>query len=466
MNKTSAKPKVTVYIPCHNYGRFLAEAIESVIRQIFQSWELIIINDGSSDNTEEVIGKYATEFPEQITYICHSQPKGLRACANTAIRQAKGDYIMRLDADDFLDESALLVMTTYLDQHPDIALVYPNYTYIDEIGKVLYFENRKKIGTEVKVLNLPAHGACTMVRKRVLKSLGGYDEKFNAQDGYELWLKVIEKHRVGNVATPLFFYRQHHQSMTQDEDRILSARQAIKRDLVARHEGQIKPKIVAIVPAKNTYQQVPNIVFKKFRGKPVIDFTLDTALESGVFDKIFVTTDDPKVVDYCSKKKSVIAALRDPELSRPNITMSQILYDAVCRLERDFGIYADILVLLSVNDPLHRPDFIRTAIDTLLLYDTDSVISVYEDNNLYFIHGENGLELINEGMLKRVRMERETLYMFTGTITVVWRDVVKENDILGKRIGHVVTPRNESLPIRYLFDMWMVKQVLDSKSQT
>jgi len=462
---TSCSPKVSVYIPCHNYGRFLSTAIESVISQTFKNWELLIINDGSNDDTEKIANKYLTMFPKKILYHFNIKPKGLRACANFAIDSARGDYIIRLDADDFLDESALLVMATYLDQNPDIALVYPNYTYVDENGKNLYIENRKKIGTEVKILDLPAHGACTMVRRRVLKIIGGYDETYDAQDGYELWLKVINQHNVGNVATPLFYYRQHQQSMTQDVNKILSARQKIIHDLVTKRGGPTKPRIVAIVPAKNTYRQVPNIVFKKFRGKPLLDYTLDTAIESQLFEKIFVTTDDVKVVEYCSNKNNVIAALRPPELSFPNVTSSQILFDAVNRLECEHSIYADIVVLLSVNAPLHRPDFIRTAIDTLLLYDTDSVISVYEDGALHFIHGQNGLKLINEGMLKQIRMEREALYTFTGAITVVWRDVISAGDILGKKIGHVVTPQDESLPIRYLFDMWLVRQILTQKQK-
>jgi CMP-N-acetylneuraminic acid synthetase len=297
-----------------------------------------------------------------------------------------------------------------------------------------------------------------------LKSIGGYDEKYDAQDGYELWLKVIDRHDVANITTPLFFYRQHTRSMTTDENRILHSRQKIKRDLVAKREGKIAPRIVAIVPAKNTYEQVPNVVFKKFRGQPLIDYTLNTAIDAKIFEKIFISTDDKNVVDYCSgKNDSLIAALRDPDLSLPNVTASEILSDAVNRLERDYAIYPDILVLLSVNSPLHRPDFIRTAVDTLLLYNTDSVISVYEDDNLHFVHGRDGLELINEGMLKRLRIEREALYTYTGVITVVWRDVVSPSDIFGKKIGHVVTPRDESLPIRYLFDMWMIRQVLGSK---
>lgn len=465
MSNRITKPKVTVYIPCHNYGHYLCFSIESVLKQILTDWELLIINDGSEDNTEKIALEYVNQFPEKITYHSHEKPKGLRACANYAILAARGEYIMRLDADDFLDESALLVMAHYLDQNRDIALVYPNYHYVDKNGKTLYIENRKKVDDEVKVLNLPAHGACTMIRKRILKCVGGYDEKYDAQDGYEIWLKVINQHKVGNVSTPLFYYRQHDQSMTTNEGRIHNAQQEIKRDQIIRREGSIKPRIVAIVPAKNTYQQVPNIVFKKFRGKTLIDYTLNNAVKSGIFDEIFVTTDDNQVVEYCSKKESVLAAIRPPELSLPNATVSQILYDAVNRLESDFSIYADILVLLSVNDPLHRPDFIRTAVDTLLLYNTDSVISVYESINLNFIHGKNGLELLNKGMLKKIQNEREALYIFTNAITVVWRDVITDEDIFGSKIGHVVTPRNESLPIRYLFDIWMINKVLGEKTR-
>lgn len=461
-----SKPKVTVYIPCHNYGRFLTQATESVLNQIFTEWELIIINDGSTDGTDTIALSFADKYPDKITYFSHDAPRGLRACANRALELARGEYIIRLDADDFFDESALLVMAAYLDQNPEIVLVYPNYSYVDEAGKILNTENRKKIGKEVRVLNLPAHGACTMVRKRILKSIGGYDEQYDAQDGYELWLKVIDRHKVANITTPLFFYRQHSSSMTTDENRILHSRQKIKRDLVAKREGRISPRIVAVVPAKNTYEQVPNIVFKKFRGQQLIDYTLNTAVDAGLFEKIFITTDDKKVVDYCSGKDgNIIAALRPPELSLPNVTASEILFDAVNRMEQDYSVFPDILVLLSVNSPLHRPDFIRTAIDTLLLYNTDSVISVYEDDNLHFIHGRDGLELLNEGMLKCLRIEREALYTYTGAITVVWRDCIREDDMFGKKIGHVVTPRDESLPIRYLFDMWMIKQVLGSKKQ-
>ena len=159
--RTSARIKVSLYIPCHNYGRYLPQAVDSVLGQIMTEWDLVIINDGSSDNTTEVADVYAGKYPEKIRVHHHDKAQGLLRFANVALEMVKGEYIMRLDADDFLDESALLVMFQYLDHNSVIVLVYPNYLYVDKDGHYLRMENRKKVGTEAKLLDLPAHGACT-----------------------------------------------------------------------------------------------------------------------------------------------------------------------------------------------------------------------------------------------------------------------------------------------------------------
>lgn len=457
----SMKPKVTVYIPCHNYGRFLAQALESVLGQSCKDWELIIVDDGSVDETATIADRYADLHPDRIRVFRHSPTRGLQACANLALEAARGDYIMRLDADDFLDESALLVLAAYLDHHPEVALVYPNYTYVNEQGEFLGVENRKKVGKEAKLLDLPAHGACTMVRKRVLKSIGGYNESYEAQDGYELWLKVLHRYQVANVSTSLFYYRQHGDSVSRDQERILAARERIKRDLVERSAGKVKPRVVAMVPAKNTYKKLPNIVLAEFAGRPLIDYTLEAAREVGTFETIFVTTDDPRVVEYCRRIPGVLADVRFRELSLQQVRLSQVLHDAVLRLEQEHDICPDILVILSVHSPLRRPEHIRNAIDTLLLYNTDSVISVYEDYDLHFAHGENGLEPLNKGMLQRLRLEREALYVDNGAIRVLWRDILTETERYGRKVGHIVMPLKESFQIKSPFDAWMIEQIIN-----
>ena len=460
---SNARIKVTVYITSRNYGRFLCEAVDSILRQSISSWELLIFDDGSSDDTASIANKYVQEHPNKIVLHRNPKPCGLRACANKAIEAARGEYVIRLDADDYFDDNALLVLSRFLDEHQDIGLVYPNWVYVDEDGGYLGLENRKRIGTEDKVLDLPAHGACTMVRKRVLKSIGGYDEKFDSQDGHELWLKVLHRFNVGNVSTPLFFYRQHGNSMSRDQRRLLSARQKIKRDLALKQNGKIKPRIVAIVPAKNTYANMPNVALNPLAGKPLIDYTLDAAERANLFENIYVTTDDPNVVAHCGTRDSVIAELRPDALSSTRTKLTDVLLHSIDQLENEQGVFPDIVTLLSIHSPLRRSEHIVKAIDTLTLYNVDNVISTYEDVDLHFAHGRDGLETINKGMLNTLRFEREALYVDNGAIHTFWREYATETNMYQGRVGHIVMCKEDSSQIKHANDIPMIELQLQQR---
>lgn len=443
--------KVTVYITSHNYGRFLSEAVESVVRQTLTSWELFIVDDGSNDTTADTARQFAAH-DTRISIIEHPEPLGLRASANEVIERARGQYIIRLDADDFLDESALLVLSAYLDENPEVGLVYPNWIYINERGGFLGIESRKKIGREARVLDLPAHGACTMVRKRVLKSVGGYDTSHDAQDGHELWLKVLSRFGVANVQTPLFYYRQHGSSMSRDENRLLLARSRIKEDLASRHRGAVAPRAVAIIPVKNTYEHMPNVALEPIAGKPLLDYTVEAALHSGRFDRVFVYCDDEAVVRHCSRFSGILVDLRSPDLSAPQSKLADVLVSAVHCLEEKYSVYPDILAVLSIHSPLRTSQHIGEALDTLALYGVDNVISTYEDRELHFIHGRDGMEPLNAGMLLKLRFEREALFVDNGAVHVCWRDVVNRDTLYHGRIGHFVMPREVSSQIKSLQD--------------
>ena len=101
-------PKVTIYMPNHNYAKYIDEAIESIKKQSFEDWELIIIDDGSTDSSREILEKYKSE--EKIT-VLEQENQGLNITNNVAIRLARGEYIVRVDADDYLDENFLLVLS-------------------------------------------------------------------------------------------------------------------------------------------------------------------------------------------------------------------------------------------------------------------------------------------------------------------------------------------------------------------
>ena len=220
-------PLITVYITNYNYGKFIKKAIDSVLNQTFKNFELIIIDDGSKDKSAKIIKQFQNKNKIKVVF---QKNKGLIVSNNLALRMSNAKYIMRLDSDDWLDPHALEIMVNILERNKKISLVFPDYYEVDKNGKIIG-QVRRHDFKKVKLLDQPAHGACTMIRKENLLDIGGYDEEFNCQDGYYLWLKFIKKYVVRNVNLPLFYYRQHQNSLTNNSKRILFNRSRIIRKL-------------------------------------------------------------------------------------------------------------------------------------------------------------------------------------------------------------------------------------------
>jgi glycosyltransferase involved in cell wall biosynthesis len=219
-------PKVSVYVVSHNYGRFLSEAIESVLRQHYENWELLLIDDGSSDHTAEVMQLYVGDPRVRVF---RTSGIGLPAVCNLALRESRGEYLIRLDGDDVLDENALFVLLSYLERQPEVALVFPDYYLIDEGGEIFAHERRQKISESSHLMDMPPNGACMLIRKSVLELIGGYREDLGAQDGFDLWAKIRNTHRTMNVNLPLFYYRRHGDNLTNGSYRILADQKGCDR---------------------------------------------------------------------------------------------------------------------------------------------------------------------------------------------------------------------------------------------
>ena len=140
----SADPLVTIYVPCRNYGRFLKQSVDSVINQLYPNWELIIIDEASTDDTQQIAKSLSDTDSGRIKFIHNKEPLGLQKLANAVLGIANGKYMMRLDADDWLDECALLLMVSKLEKSAKAGLVYGNYFYTDEDGRVLGMEKHHK----------------------------------------------------------------------------------------------------------------------------------------------------------------------------------------------------------------------------------------------------------------------------------------------------------------------------------
>jgi CMP-N-acetylneuraminic acid synthetase len=448
-------PKVTVYIPTYNYGAYLQKSVESVLKQNYEDWELIIINDGSTDSTQAVLAQFSEHSKIRIY---HQQNQGLTRTNNKAIEMSRGEYIMRLDADDYLDENALLVLANVLDCKPEVALVYPDYYVVSEDGELVRLERRSKAYEEDELLDLPSHAACAMIRKSCLIELGGYNEDISCQDGYDLWIRLIQKYQVYNVNLPLFYYRRHAGSMSSRMDSLLRTRQQIKREFVAKL-GRELPRVLAIIPTRDDSTTTqPPLALRQLAGSTVLDYTVDAALKSGVLDRIVVTSESQQVLEYAQRFDGVEVIPRSSELGKSNFPIEPTVVYILSELERREGYVPDAVMLLFVVSPLREARHIQKALDTLQIFNCDSVVSVREDNSHFYRRGRYGLEpIIKE---RKLRIEREIFYADNAAVVLSWTSAISPKSFVGSRVSHVLMTPEESFQIDTDFEFWVVEQIL------
>ncbi len=216
------KDLITVYITNYNYGSFLKKSIESVFNQSYKNFNLIIIDDASTDNSIEILNKFKSI--KGVTLIFNKKRIGHVKSSNKAIKLAKGKYILRLDADDYLKKNALYKMVKLIKKNSRVKMVFPNFNWISSKGKVLSkftYKNKPKYFLN----DQPAHGACSLIDLKFLKHLGGYCEKFDRQDGFYIWLAILlKKYEIKNLSETLFFYRKHKKNLSKNKVKLLRAR--------------------------------------------------------------------------------------------------------------------------------------------------------------------------------------------------------------------------------------------------
>lgn len=454
---------LTVYITNYNYDRYIRKAIESVFQQSFQDFELLIIDDGSTDNSRNIIEEYA-DLPN--VRVIYQQNKGLNITNNIALQLARGRYIMRLDADDYLKVDALEKMVEVLESDSGIGLVFPDYYLVDKEEQVLAEIKRHDFGKEVSLLDQPAHGACTMIRTEFLRHVGGYDEAYSCQDGYELWIKFATKYPVTNIREPLFFYRQHGENLTTNEERILDTRRTIKRDFISKNALDL-PSTIAIIPVRNTFLNGSPLAFSQLGGKNLLDIKIDSALKSPLIRKVVVSSADESTGEYVRQgyagEDRVLFVERPMDLARHNVsllgTIQHVLAAPALSLDN-----LEAVMILPLEFPFLRAEDIEDAINTLVIFEADSVISVRIERSSFFQHHGGGMVPILD-QDKFTRLEREALYKHVGGMTLTRvSNLEKEGKVLAGKVGHVVVDQATSLGITSSYELeiarfWYERQV-------
>ncbi len=203
---------VSVVIPCYEQAHFLGEAVESVLAQSYPRAEIIVVDDGSTDNTSEVASNYSG------TYYVRQNNQGPSEARNAGIRSSKGEYLVFLDADDRLIPEALEVGLECLQAHPECAFTSGHCKVIDADGSLLPYLHQPHIeGDHYLALLRKCYiwpPAMVMYRRWVFESVGGFDSSVNAAADYDLYLRVARRFPVCSHDREVAEYRKHGTSMT------------------------------------------------------------------------------------------------------------------------------------------------------------------------------------------------------------------------------------------------------------
>jgi CMP-N-acetylneuraminic acid synthetase len=448
------EPLITVYITNYNYEKYIEQSIESVLAQSLQSFELFIIDDGSTDNSKEIIERYRTN--EKVTII-YQQNKGLNITNNVAMRVSSAKYIMRLDADDFLDPSALAEMSALLEKNSELGLVFPDYYYSNAEGEITGEERRHNFEKEVSLYDQPAHGACTMIRLSFLKKLGGYNESFTCQDGYDLWLKFITHYSVTNINKPLFYYRRHGENLTTNEKRILDTRRAIKESFLAEKENRMASTLM-VIPVRNTKINGESWPLYKVNGRTILEEKVNTCLAAQSCGEVAIVSSDPIILQFAKEafttNTQVRVVERSASLAGPNQTLAATVNVAVQSATNKQLRYVQTVAL---EYPFLNASMLDDALNTLILFKSDAVLSVRPDNKSYYRHTGHGLSPILD-QEKFTRLEREALYKAAGGLMLSsLKSFSKNEKINAGQISHVVVDEKAAFGVHSSFDFEIFK---------
>jgi len=235
--------KVDVIIPAFNAAHYLPVAIESVMSQTFDDWRILLVDDGSTDNTAEVVAPYLDRLGSKICYIKQDN-RGLPAARNTAIRASTSEFLALLDADDVWLPSRLAESLKTLADRPQAGLAYGLVTHIDPEGRLgttfegnrRYAEGRIAPYIYMRKVELPC--PTLTFRRKCVDEVGLFDETMRATEDRDLWLRIALRYEVAFVPKVIAYYRTSPTSMSTDPNRMLKAQlQFIEKHYGARGCG-------------------------------------------------------------------------------------------------------------------------------------------------------------------------------------------------------------------------------------
>jgi glycosyltransferase involved in cell wall biosynthesis len=216
---SASNPRVTLVLPVHNGAAYLAEALASIRTQSFADYELICVDDASTDGSPALLAAAAQADP-RVHHVRLDANIGLPAALNAGFARARGEYFSWTSDDNILRPHMLGVLVAALDAHPDCGVVHSDYSVMDADGALL---ESVEVGLTTDLLLGNNVGASFLYRREVDFALGGYDPALFGAEDYDFWLRAAAHYRFHPVREDLYLYRKHPRSLTNSRAAAIQA---------------------------------------------------------------------------------------------------------------------------------------------------------------------------------------------------------------------------------------------------
>jgi Glycosyl transferase family 2 len=263
-----ARPRVSVVVPCYDQARYLPEAVESVLAQTFRSFEIVVVDDGSPDDTAHVARRLQRAHPEARIRLVRKRNGGLSSARNAGIAFAKGELILPLDADDSIQPTFLERCVAALDAHPHFSIAYGAQ---QNFGADDTFHPHHAYNFAAQVLTNTI-GVVSLFRRSAWEDVGGYAETLDSYEDWDFWIGCGERgHHAMHVPSAVFNYRVRPGSMYAqaiERDQRLKAQILVRHPRIYTHEQRIWA--ACVLAGDPDALAVPNVVGRMpvFSGRP------------------------------------------------------------------------------------------------------------------------------------------------------------------------------------------------------
>lgn len=282
--------KISVVLPVYNGSENISNAIESILNQTFQDFELIIVNDCSTDNTLEIIQRYSAR-DGRIKIINNCVNMKLPKSLNVGFANAQGEYFTWTSDDNLFEKKAFETMLAVLELNKEYDMVYSDYNRIDEDGKLI---GTMELSAPENLLYGNVIGACFLYRRDVARKTGEYDINLFLAEDYDYWIRIYKNGKIKHINNVLYYYREHKGSLTQTRKTQIGLQTyyALEKNFLF---------MVSCCENKNQRIAFYNHLMRRLEGNDVMQEKLETTLE--IIDKDYAWMKKKKKFKNMMRKK-------------------------------------------------------------------------------------------------------------------------------------------------------------------